>query len=86
MALITGLGIASDGKGKSLWAPRKEGQIEAIRKAYVDGLHASDVDYIEAHATSTALGDATELEALQTALGDAYRWAARRGTLVTRWK
>lgn len=73
MALITGLGIASDGKGKSLWAPRKEGQIEAIRKAYVDGLHASDVDYIEAHATSTALGDATELEALQTALGDALR-------------
>ena len=73
MALITGLGIASDGKGKSLWAPRKEGQIEAIRKAYVDGLSASNVDYIEAHATSTALGDATELEALQEALGDALR-------------
>ncbi len=73
MALITGIGIASDGKGKSLWAPRKEGQIEAIRRAYASGLKASDVDYVEAHATSTALGDATELEALQEALGDALR-------------
>ncbi|MBQ9812265.1 MAG: hypothetical protein IJM54_03030 [Thermoguttaceae bacterium] len=73
MALITGVGVASDGKGKSLWAPRKEGQIEAIRKAYVDGLSASAVDYIEAHATSTALGDATELEALQESLGDALK-------------
>ncbi|MBP5622277.1 MAG: hypothetical protein J6X44_09705, partial [Thermoguttaceae bacterium] len=73
MALITGIGIASDGKGKSLWAPRKEGQIEAIRKAYVSGLNTSDVDYVEAHATSTALGDATELEALQESLGDALR-------------
>ncbi|MBR4750335.1 MAG: hypothetical protein IK077_01090 [Thermoguttaceae bacterium] len=73
MALITGVGVASDGKGKSLWAPRKEGQIEAIRRAYVDGLSASDVDYIEAHATSTALGDATELEALRESLGDALK-------------
>lgn len=63
-AVFTGYGIASDGKGKSLWAPRKEGQIEAMRRAYSNGLNPADVDYIEGHATSTALGDATETEAI----------------------
>lgn len=68
-AVFTGIGIASDGKGKSLWAPRKEGQIEAIKKAYSDEVSMKDIDYIEAHATSTALGDATELDALNTVFG-----------------
>lgn len=71
MAVLTGVGIASDGKGKSLWAPRKEGQIEAIRKAYAKCDDLSQVDYIEAHATSTALGDATEIDALLTVFGPA---------------
>ena len=73
MAVLTGIGIASDGKGKSLWAPRKEGQIEAIRRAYSEDVKMSEIDYIEAHATSTALGDATELEALYSAMGDALK-------------
>ncbi|MDO5580820.1 MAG: beta-ketoacyl synthase N-terminal-like domain-containing protein [Planctomycetia bacterium] len=69
-AVFTGVGIASDGKGKSLWAPRKEGQIEAIKKAYANTEEMRKVDYIEAHATSTALGDATELEALNSVFGE----------------
>ncbi|MDR1493924.1 MAG: hypothetical protein LBT05_14580 [Planctomycetaceae bacterium] len=63
-AVIVGTGIASDGKGKSLWAPRKEGQIEAINRAYSETARLDEVDFVEAHATSTALGDATEMEAL----------------------
>ncbi len=69
LAVFTGAGIASDGKGKSLWAPRKEGQIEAIERAYSDDVKMDDIDYIEAHATSTALGDATELSALNESFG-----------------
>ena len=34
-AVICGLGVSSDGKGKSLWAPREEGQIEAISRLWV---------------------------------------------------
>ena len=68
-AVIAGYGIASDGKGKSLWAPRKEGQIEAMRRAYATGLNPAEIDYIEGHATSTALGDATEMEALTAVFG-----------------
>ena len=71
-SVIRGIGIASDGKGKSLWAPRKEGQIEAMRRAYGSGCSPSAVGYVEAHATSTALGDATEMEAIAEFFGDSF--------------
>ena len=59
-AVIRGLGVSSDGKGKSLWAPRTEGQQLAIERAYPTD-RMLDIDYLEAHATSTQLGDPTEL-------------------------
>ncbi len=63
-AVIRGLGVASDGKGKSLWAPREEGQLLAVERAYPDPADLGRIEYIEAHATSTQVGDATELSAL----------------------
>jgi acyl transferase domain-containing protein/NAD(P)-dependent dehydrogenase (short-subunit alcohol dehydrogenase family) len=70
-AVLRGIGMSSDGRGKSLWAPRKEGQIEAIRRAYANGTDPSRIQYIEAHGTSTQLGDATELQSLATVLSPA---------------
>jgi acyl transferase domain-containing protein/NAD(P)-dependent dehydrogenase (short-subunit alcohol dehydrogenase family) len=66
--VIRGIGVSSDGRGKSLWAPRKEGQLLAIRRAYEQGLDLSRLQYIEAHATSTRVGDMTELKALAEVL------------------
>ena len=63
-AVVRGLGLSSDGRGRSLWAPRKEGQVEAIRRAYTGPVEPTEIDYVEAHATSTKIGDATELSAL----------------------
>ena len=63
-AVIRGIGISSDGRGRSLWAPRKEGQATAIERAYSPDVHADSVQMVEAHATSTQVGDATEMEAL----------------------
>lgn len=68
MAIIRGFGYSSDGKGKSLWAPREEGQILAIQRAYGHCLTPTRLGYLEAHATSTAVGDATEMRALTRAL------------------
>ena len=68
-AVIRGLGVASDGKGKSLWAPRQEGQVLAVERAYPDSAAISRIEYIEAHATSTQVGDATELAALSRLMG-----------------
>jgi acyl transferase domain-containing protein/acyl carrier protein len=63
-AVVRGIGMSSDGRGRSLWAPRKEGQVEAMRRAYGPDADPRHVQYIETHATSTQVGDATELEAL----------------------
>ncbi|MEZ6044957.1 MAG: hypothetical protein R3C11_05130 [Planctomycetaceae bacterium] len=69
-AVVRGVGVSSDGKGKSLWAPRKEGQIEAIKRAYNEQLSPSQLQYLEMHATSTQVGDATEMEAISQVLKD----------------
>ena len=66
-AVVCGLGVSSDGKGKSLWAPREEGQIEAIDRAYGPRMRFNEVQFLEMHATSTQVGDATELGALARA-------------------
>ncbi|MGM0487266.1 MAG: beta-ketoacyl synthase N-terminal-like domain-containing protein [Planctomycetota bacterium] len=68
--LVRGIGVAADGRGKSLWAPRKEGQVIAMERAYPEGIKPEHVQYVEAHATSTQVGDATELAALAEAFSD----------------
>ena len=68
LAVIRGIGMSTDGRGKSLWAPRKEGQIEAIQRAYGRDLDVGRLQYIEAHATSTQIGDHTELTSLAETL------------------
>ncbi len=75
--IIRGIGISSDGRGKSLWAPRKEGQVHAIRRAYRGAIDARRLQYIEAHATATQLGDSIELAALAEALGPHLKHAPK---------
>ena len=70
-AVIRGIGGSCDGKGKALWAPRREGQVVAIRRAYErSGVDPASIGLLEAHATSTPLGDRTELEALDECLAE----------------
>jgi 3-oxoacyl-[acyl-carrier-protein] synthase II len=48
--------------------------IRVMTRALKDaGLQASDIGYINAHGTSTPLGDINETKALKAALGDAAR-------------
>src|ERR1017187_1982842 len=64
-AVIKGVAGSSDGKGKSMTAPRLEGQILALQRAYARaGVRPSTVGLIEAHGTGTTLGDASELAAV----------------------
>ncbi len=64
-AVIKGVAGSSDGKGRSMTAPRLEGQILALQRAYARaGIRPSTVGLIEAHGTGTALGDASELAAV----------------------
>ncbi|MCB9228580.1 MAG: acyltransferase domain-containing protein [Deltaproteobacteria bacterium] len=64
-ALIRGIGQASDGRVRSIYAPWAEGQSTALRRAYEQaGFGAETVGMIEAHGTGTRAGDAAELESL----------------------
>jgi 3-oxoacyl-[acyl-carrier-protein] synthase II len=52
--------------------PEHEGLQRAMRGAMADGgLTPSDIDYVNAHGTSTPLNDSNEAKAIATVLGDA---------------
>ena len=62
--IIRGIGLSNDGRRKGYLAPSAEGQVEAMRKAYdMAGLAPDSIDYLECHATGTAVGDGTEIQA-----------------------
>jgi acyl transferase domain-containing protein len=64
-SVLRGIGTSSDGRFKSIYAPRAEGQQLALRRAYEDAAVApGSVELFEAHGTGTAVGDHTELSAL----------------------
>lgn len=68
LAEIIGYGFSSNGVGIS--QPSKDGSETAIRRALQDaGLTASEIDYVNAHATSTPQGDAYEAMALTEIFG-----------------
>ncbi len=64
-AVIKGIGTSSDGRYKSIYAPRKEGQVKALERAYDDaGFSPATVGLMEAHGTGTMAGDPTEFGSL----------------------
>ncbi len=74
--IIRAMGAGSDGKGKAVAAPSAKGQamtlnrcLEAARRP----LDPADVGFIEAHGTSTRMGDLVELETLNKVYGSRGR-------------
>ncbi|MEU4646645.1 SDR family NAD(P)-dependent oxidoreductase [Nocardia fluminea] len=68
-AVIKGIGSSSDGRFKSIYAPRAEGQQAALHRAYEDAdCSPATIGLFEAHATGTRVGDQTELAALNAVL------------------
>ena len=69
---LKGVGGSSDGKSLGLTAPRKEGQIRALERAYARaGVSPATVGLVEAHGTGTVVGDRTELATLTEFFGTA---------------
>jgi len=71
---ICGFGQSADAYHMTMPAPEGAGAQIAIRMAIQDaGLEPSDIDYINAHGTSTPANDATETVAIKTVLGERAR-------------
>jgi len=71
-ARIAGVGISSDGYHITSPEPSGRGQIAAMRAALADaGVSAADVAHVNAHATSTVVGDLIEARSVRGVLGSA---------------
>jgi len=70
-ARLAGSGITSDGYDIVQPHPQGEGGIRAMRKALQDaGLTGADIAHVNAHATSTPVGDMAEIHGIKVAIGD----------------
>ncbi len=71
-AVLLGMAGSSDGKGKGITAPNPAGQRLAIAHAWQQaGIDPAAASAVEAHGTSTRVGDAAELESLTSVFGPA---------------
>jgi len=68
-AVIKSTAGSSDGKALGLTAPRSEGQVRALDRAYAKaGFSPATLGLIEAHGTGTAVGDRAEAQTITRAL------------------
>ena len=66
---ITGYGFSSD--AHHMTSPSSEGPARAMKMTLKDsGLAPEEIDYVNAHGTSTPVGDLNELRAIKMALGE----------------
>ena len=72
---VAGSGMSADAYHLTAPHPEGKGAIISMRLALEDaGVTTSEVDYLNAHGTSTPLGDLAEIAAVQSLFGqDAYR-------------
>jgi len=71
-AVVKGIAGSSDGRSLGLTAPRREGQVRALARAYdATGISPAEVGLVEAHGTGTVVGDRTEIQTLTDVFGAA---------------
>jgi 3-oxoacyl-[acyl-carrier-protein] synthase II len=70
-ASVSGCGATSDAHHPVIPSPDPTHGVAAMNQAFADAkITPADVDYINAHATGTPVGDVMEARALRTALGE----------------
>ena len=78
---LVGYGVSSDAFHMTAPAEDGDGAFRCMRNALRDaGMNADGIDYINAHGTSTPLGDIAETMAVKTLLGDRAKLVAVNST------
>ncbi|MDT3960273.1 beta-ketoacyl-ACP synthase II [Staphylococcus kloosii] len=73
-AEVVGYGSTGDAYHITAPAPEGEGGSRAMQAAIEDaGIEAKDIQYLNAHGTSTPVGDLTEVQAIKNTFGDAAK-------------
>lgn len=71
LAELVGYALTNDAYHDTAPAPGGAGAVRCMRLALASaGVHPSEVDYINAHGTSTPQNDATETQAIKTVFGE----------------
>jgi len=69
--VIRGVGLSNDGRSGGFLSPSQAGQVRSMQAALAQaGLAPDAVQYVECHATGTAVGDATEIASLNRVYGN----------------
>jgi 3-oxoacyl-[acyl-carrier-protein] synthase II len=80
-AELSGYGASSDAHHVTSPAPEHEGAQRSMRAAMKDaGLTPADIGYVNAHGTSTDIGDLLEMQGIARVFGDAARTLAVSST------
>ncbi len=80
-AEIIGYGMSGDAYHITAPAEHHEGAFRAMKAAFKSsGIAPADVQYVNAHGTSTPMGDDLELEAVENLFGDAAKGIAMSST------
>ena len=80
-AEVAGYGMSGDAFHITAPAEHHDGAFRAMKAAFKSGgLAPEDVQYVNAHGTSTPMGDDLELEAVETLFGDSAKGLAMSST------
>ena len=72
-AEVSGYGLSSD--AKHITEPDPTGPVSAFKMALADaGVDPGEIDYVNAHATSTPIGDSSETRVIKLAMGEEHAY------------